>query len=233
MERDRPESEKALALSAWVAKYKTGRQSYYGMTHTLPPLPYAYDALEPHIDEATMRVHHTKHHQTYVDKLNAAVGKYPQLDGISAEELVTDLLAVPEDIRTAVRNHGGGHANHTLFWATMAPNAGGAPTGELASAIDETFGSFAEFKTRFTDAALNRFGSGWAWLVVTDGRLAIISTPNQDSPLTENKTPILGLDMWEHAMYLRFQNRKPDYIAAWWNVVDWTAVYARYSAAKE
>lgn len=199
--------------------------------HVLPPLPYDYAALEPHIDEATMLIHHTKHHQTYVDKLNAALEKHPQLFGKSVAELVRHLETVPEDIRTAVRNHGGGHWNHTFFWESMAPQPGGSPDSALAKAIHATFGSFAEFQKQFTDAALGRFGSGWAWLVVNHGKLEIVTTANQDTPLSDGKTPLLGLDVWEHAYYLKHQSARAAYVTAWWNVVDWTKVEGRYAHA--
>src|SRR5690606_6597066 len=181
------------------------------MAHQLPPLPYPYNALEPHIDEQTMRIHHDKHHDTYVTKLNQALEGHPELQSKSIEDLLRGIDSVPESIRTAVRNNGGGHANHSLFWEIMSPNGGGAPSGALAAAINSAFGSFEKFKEEFTQAAANRFGSGWAWLVVDkDGKLAVTSTPNQDSPLMEGKTPILGLDVWEHAYYLKYQNRRPE-----------------------
>lgn len=203
------------------------------MAYTLPDLPYAYDALEPHIDTETMHLHHDKHHNAYVNNLNAAIEKHPELGNKSIEDLIADLNSVPEDIRTAVRNNGGGHANHALFWLVMAPNAGGEPTGEIKAAIDATFGSFASFKEKFAAAAATRFGSGWAWLVVTqDGKLEITSTANQDSPLTEGKTPILGLDVWEHAYYKKYSNVRADYIGAFWNVVNWAEVNKRFLAAK-
>ncbi len=202
------------------------------MAYKLPELPYAYDALEPHIDKETMNIHHTKHHNTYVTNLNAAVEGKADLESKSIEELISNLDAVPEDIRTAVRNNGGGHANHSLFWTILCPNGGGAPTGELADAIASKFGSFDQFKEEFANAAKTRFGSGWAWLVVNNGKLEVTSTPNQDSPLMEGKTPILGLDVWEHAYYLNYQNRRPDYISAFFNVVKWDEVAKRYDAAK-
>lgn len=203
------------------------------MAHELPPLPYSHDALEPHIDTATMQIHHGKHHQAYVTNLNKALESAPELAGKSAEELIKDLAAVPEAIRTAVRNNGGGHVNHTFFWGLMGPNAGGEPTGALADDIKATFGSFDEFKAKFQAAGVGRFGSGWAWLVVgKDGKLAITSTPNQDSPLMDGIKPVLGCDVWEHAYYLKYQNRRPDYLAAWWNVVNWAAVAENYAAAK-
>lgn len=202
------------------------------MAYELPELPYAYDALEPHIDKETMNIHHTKHHNTYVTNVNAALEGHDDLSSKSIEELVSDLNAVPEDIRTAVRNNGGGHANHSLFWQLLSPNGGGLPTGAVADAINSKFGSFDEFKEKFEAAGKTRFGSGWAWLVVSNGELEVTSTPNQDSPLTEGKTPILGVDVWEHAYYLKYQNRRPDYLAAFWNVVNWDEVSKRYEAAK-
>ena len=198
------------------------------MAHQLPPLPYDFGALEPHIDAQTMQIHHGKHHQAYVNNLNAALEKHPQLQAKSAEDLIRDLGAVPEDVRTAVRNNGGGHVNHTMFWALMAPNGGGAPTGALADAINAAFGSLDAFKEQFSKAAIGRFGSGWAWLIDTNGKLSIESTANQDNPLMEGKKGILGLDVWEHAYYLKYQNRRPDYITAWWNVVNWPEVARRY-----
>ncbi|MCL6515698.1 superoxide dismutase [Alicyclobacillus sp.] len=201
------------------------------MAHELPPLPYDYNALEPHIDEQTMRIHHDRHHGTYVNNLNAALEGHADLQAKSLDELLRGINSVPESIRTAVRNNGGGHANHSLFWEIMSPNGGGQPTGALADAINSTFGSFEKFKDEFSKAAAGRFGSGWAWLVVDNGKLAITSTPNQDNPLMEGKTPILGLDVWEHAYYLKYQNKRPDYIAAWWNVVNWAEVGKRYEAA--
>ncbi|MDM5320663.1 superoxide dismutase SodA [Bacillus altitudinis] len=202
------------------------------MAFKLPDLPYAYDALEPHIDKETMTIHHTKHHNTYVTNLNKAIEGVSALEDQSIEELVTNLNSVPENIRTAVRNNGGGHANHSLFWTLLSPNGGGAPSGELADAIEKELGGFEKFKSDFAAAAAGRFGSGWAWLVVNNGKLEITSTPNQDSPLTEGKTPILGLDVWEHAYYLNYQNRRPDYISAFWNVVNWDEVARLYSEAK-
>lgn len=189
----------------------------------LGDLPYGYDALEPYIDATTMKIHHTKHHQAYIDKLNAAVQGHPELASKSVEELVKGLAQVPEAIRTAVQNHGGGHANHTFFWNIMGPKQGGEPSGKLAEAINGKFGDFATFKTKFTDAAVARFGSGWAWLVLGPDGLEVLSTANQDSPLSAGKTPIIGLDVWEHAYYLKYQNRRPEYIQNWWNVVNWTA----------
>ncbi|WP_217586718.1 superoxide dismutase [Lentibacillus saliphilus] len=197
----------------------------------LPELPYAYDALEPTIDKDTMNIHHTKHHNTYVTKLNAALEGHADLQSKSIEDLVSNLNDVPESIQTAVRNNGGGHANHSLFWKVMSPNGGGAPSGELADKITSTFGSFDNFKEEFENAAKGRFGSGWAWLVVDNGELAITSTPNQDSPLMEGKTPILGLDVWEHAYYLKYQNKRPEYASAFWNVVNWDEVEKNYHNA--
>ncbi len=203
------------------------------MAFELPALPYAYDALEPYIDARTMEIHHTKHHQGYVNKLNAALEKHPELQGVALEDLLRNIASVPEDIRTAVRNNGGGHANHSLFWTVMSPNGGGAPSGDLAAAIDAAFGSFDAFKDAFSQAAATRFGSGWAWLVVDGfGKLKVYSTPNQDSPYMEGFTPILGLDVWEHAYYLKYQNRRAEYIQNWWNVVNWEEVARRYAAAK-
>jgi Fe-Mn family superoxide dismutase len=197
------------------------------MAFALPPLPYDYNALEPHIDEQTMRIHHDKHHAAYVSKVNDALAKHPDVLASDIDQVVTNLASVPDDIRTAVRNNGGGHANHGLFWQVMKPNGGGAPTGAVADAITSTFGSFETFKEKFAAAAAGQFGSGWAWLVESGGALAIVSTPNQDSPLTDGKTPILGLDVWEHAYYLKYQNRRPDYVSAWWNVVNWDEVNRR------
>ena len=201
------------------------------MAFEVPDLPYPYDSLEPHIDEATMKLHHDKHHQAYVDKLNAAV------DGTDwaekpIEEIVVSLNELPADIQGPVRNNGGGHLNHTLFWESMSPDGGGAPDGELAEAIDAAFGSFEAFQEAFEAAGVGQFGSGWAWLVLDGDSLAIVSTPNQDSPLTDGQTPLLGNDVWEHAYYLNYQNRRPDYLKAWWNTVNWRVVSERYAAAK-
>lgn len=201
------------------------------MAYELPKLPYAYDALEPNIDAKTMEIHHSKHHNTYVTNLNAAV-EGTEFAGKDLLELISNIDALPADKQTAVRNNGGGHANHTLFWEILAPGGATAPTGELASAIDAKFGSFDAFKEEFGKAATGRFGSGWAWLVVDGGELAITSTPNQDSPVMEGKTPVLGLDVWEHAYYLNYQNRRPDYISAFWNVVNWDVVAEKFAAAK-
>lgn len=202
------------------------------MTYTLPDLPYAYDALEPYIDVETMHLHHDKHHNTYVTNLNAAVEKHPELAEKSVEELISSMSTVPEDIQTAVRNNGGGHANHSFFWEILAPNAGGEPTGDLKAAIDETFGSFDELKAEFKTAATGRFGSGWAWLVLDNGTLKVTSTANQDSPLMEGQTPVIGLDVWEHAYYLKYKNVRPDYIEAFWNLVNWEKANEIFSAAK-
>lgn len=200
------------------------------MAFELPKLPYAYDALEPHIDKETMEIHHTKHHNTYVTKLNDAV-KGTDLESKSIEDIVKNLNSVPDDIRTAVQNNGGGHYNHSLFWELLTPNAS-EPSGEVVDAISSTFGSLDKFKEEFAAAAAGRFGSGWAWLVVDNGQLAIVSTPNQDNPISEGKLPILGLDVWEHAYYLNYQNRRPDYINGFWNVVNWDKVNELYQAAK-
>jgi len=198
------------------------------MAFTLPALPYAYDALEPHIDARTMEIHHTKHHQAYVNNLNAAIEKAPELQDKSLDDLMRSVNSVPEAVRTAVRNNGGGHWNHSVFWELMAPGKGGEPTGGLADAIKQAFGDFSKFKEQFTAAATGRFGSGWAWLVNDGGKLSITSTPNQDNPLMDGKRGILGLDVWEHAYYLKYQNRRPEYITAWWNVVNWDAVAKRF-----
>lgn len=200
--------------------------------HTLPSLPYDYNALEPNFDEATMRLHHTKHHQTYVDKLNAALEGQAELAELSVEALLQQFESLPADLKTAVKNHGGGHANHSLFWTVLSPQGGGAPDGGLAEAINDYFGELTAFKTAFTNAATGQFGSGWAWLVVTpDKKLEIVALPNQDSPLMTGLHPILGLDVWEHAYYLKYQNRRPEYIQAFWNVVNWSEVAKRYQAA--
>ena len=200
------------------------------MAFELPPLPYAYEALEAAIDKQTMQLHHDKHHAAYVTNLNKALESAPDLQGKSAEELIKNLNAVPENIRTAVRNNGGGHVNHSMFWTIMGPNAGGEPKAKLADDIQSGFGSFNDFKEKFAAAGAGRFGSGWAWLIKNkNGKLEIISTPNQDSPLMDGNTPILGVDVWEHAYYLKYQNRRPDYIKAWWNVVNWYAVAKNYS----
>jgi Fe-Mn family superoxide dismutase len=202
------------------------------MAYELPKLPYAYDALEPHVDARTMEIHHTKHHQAYINNVNNAIAG-SDLEKKSVEDLVASLSAVPENIRTAVRNNGGGHANHSLFWTVMANGAGGKPSGDLAKAVDAAFGKFESFQEQFTKAATTRFGSGWAWLSVDGGKLVVESTANQDSPLSEGRTPILGLDVWEHAYYLKYQNKRPDYIAAFYNVINWDEVARRYAAAKK
>lgn len=203
------------------------------MAHELPKLPYGYDALEPHIDARTMEIHYTKHHQTYINNLNAALEKHPDLQGKSVEDLLKNLNAIPEDIRTAVRNNGGGHLNHTMFWLMMSPNGGGEPQGELARVINSAFGGFANFKDQFSKAAAGRFGSGWAWLCVEKGgKLTITSTPNQDNPISDGLKSVLGLDVWEHAYYLKYQNRRADYITAWWNVVNWDQIAKNYASAK-
>jgi Fe-Mn family superoxide dismutase len=203
------------------------------MAFTLPKLPYAYDALEPHIDARTMEIHHTKHHQAYIDNANAALEKHPALASKSVEELLSALDQVPEAVRNVIRNHGGGHANHSLFWTVMKPAGGGKPSGDLAAAIDKDLDGFDAFKAQFEAAAKTRFGSGWAWLSVKKGgALAVTSTANQDSTFSEGMTPILGLDVWEHAYYLKYQNKRPDYVAAFWNVIDWDEVARRFKAAK-
>jgi len=204
------------------------------MAYTLPSLAYAYNALEPHIDARTMEIHHTKHHQAYINNVNNAIKGKADLESKSVEELIANINAIPEDIRNVVRNNGGGHANHTFFWTIIGPNAGGQPQSKVAAAINEAFGSFDAFKEKFAQAATTRFGSGWAWLSVgKDGKVEISSTANQDSPLMEGKAPLLGIDVWEHAYYLHYQNRRPDYIAAFWNVVNWQEVEKRFNAVKK
>jgi Fe-Mn family superoxide dismutase len=200
------------------------------MAYEVPPLPYDYAALEPHIDEQTMKLHHDKHHQAYVDKVNAAL-EGTEHDGKPIEDVIANLDAIPEDKRAAVRNNGGGHLNHTLFWESMSPDGGGAPDGDLGSAIDSAFGSFDAFKEEFEQAGVNRFGSGWAWLVVDRGSLKVTSSANQDNPVSDGQTPLLGNDVWEHAYYLKYQNRRPEYLKAWWNTVNWSTVAERHSAA--
>lgn len=202
------------------------------MAYQLPDLPYAFDALEPHIDARTMEIHHDRHHAAYVNNVNAALERHPNLAAKSIQDVLRDINSVPENIRTAVRNNGGGHANHSLFWQVMSPNGGGRPAGALASAINSAFGGFDALKDEFTKAALGRFGSGWAWLVVGRTDLSVISTANQDSPLMDGLTPILGLDVWEHAYYLKYQNKRGDYVSAWWNVVNWPEVARRFEAAR-
>jgi len=202
------------------------------MAHTLPPLPYPSDALEPHIDKQTMEIHHGKHHNAYVTNLNAALEKHPELQSKSAEDLIRGINSVPEAIRTAVRNNGGGHVNHTMFWQIMGPNAGGQPTGAIADAINAAFGGFDKFKEEFKKAAVGRFGSGWAWVVDNGGKIAIESSPNQDNPMMDGKKPVFGIDVWEHAYYLKYQNKRPDYIDAWWNVVNWAKAAEHFDSAK-
>jgi Fe-Mn family superoxide dismutase len=201
------------------------------MPFTLPPLPYAFNALEPHIDAKTMEIHHGKHHQTYVNNLNAALEKASDWQNKSIDDLISDIDRLPQSVRAAVRNNGGGHWNHSIFWQLMSPNGGGEPQGDVAQALTDTFGGFANFKEQFATAATGRFGSGWAWLINDRRRLSVMSTANQDNPLMEGKHVLLGLDVWEHAYYLKYQNRRPDYIAAWWNVVNWEEVNRRFSAA--
>jgi Fe-Mn family superoxide dismutase len=200
------------------------------MAHSLPPLPYPTDALEPHIDKQTMEIHHGKHHAAYVTNLNAALDKHPELHSKSVEDLLSGLSSVPEDIRTAVRNNGGGHLNHSMFWEIMGPSAGGQPTGAVADAITSSFGSFDKLKEELKKAAIGRFGSGWAWVIASGTTLVVESSPNQDSPLMEGKKVVFGIDVWEHAYYLKYQNRRPDYIDAWWNVVNWTEINKRLRA---
>jgi Fe-Mn family superoxide dismutase len=203
------------------------------MAFELPKLPYAFEALEPYIDAKTMEIHHDKHHGAYVTNLNAALDKHPELRSWSIEDLLTKINNVPEDVRTAVRNNGGGNFNHTMFWQIMAPKAGGEPTGELADAINKAFGDFAKFKDELTKAGMGRFGSGWAWLLLNNGKLAIESTANQDNPLMDGKLPIMGVDVWEHAYYLKYQNRRNEYLAAWWSVVNWPEVAKRYQRMRD
>jgi Fe-Mn family superoxide dismutase len=200
------------------------------MPYEVPPLPYPEDALEPHIDATTMQIHHDKHHQTYVDKVNAALEGTDHADK-PIEEVIKNLSQIPDDKRTAVRNNGGGHLNHTLFWESMSPDGGGEPDGELAQAIDDAFGSFGDFQEKMKEAGVNQFGSGWAWLVHDGSGLAVVSTPNQDNPITDGKAPLLGVDVWEHAYYLKYQNKRPDYIDAWWNTVNWPKVAERLGQA--
>ena len=212
-------------------RHKVNLKSIEIMAHELPELPYSHDALEPFIDQTTMEIHHGKHHNAYVTNLNNAIAGNEALESKSIIELISDLDAVPEEIRGAVRNNGGGHANHSLFWSIMGPGKGGEPSGPLAEAINSTFGSLDNFKEAFTKAGMTRFGSGWAWLSVSNGSLEVTSTPNQDSPIMDGNTPIIGCDVWEHAYYLKYQNLRPDYINAWWSVVDWDAAAARFDAA--
>ncbi len=203
------------------------------MAFELPPLSYAYNALEPYIDEQTMKLHHDKHHAAYVKNLNAALEKHSELNKWTLEDLMTKINQVPEDIRTAVRNNGGGHINHSMFWQIMAPHAGGEPSGSLANELQRTFGSLASFQEQLNKAAMGRFGSGWAWLVIDGGKLAIVSTANQDSPLMEGRSPIMGVDVWEHAYYLKYQNRRDEYLAAWWHVVNWPEIQQRYEMLRQ
>jgi Fe-Mn family superoxide dismutase len=222
-----------LALAALVVtSLPLAAQDAPSGPYTLPPLPYAPDALEPHIDAETMRIHHSKHHKAYVDNANKLLADQPELAKLSPVELLENLDQAPESIRAGLRNNVGGHVNHSAFWLMMSPDGGGEPTGDLAKVIKSTFGSFADFKKQFTDAAMKRFGSGWAWLVVKDGKLSILSTPNQDPPLLDGYTAILGLDVWEHAYYLKYQNRRADYAVAWWDVVNWPYVAELYAKAK-
>ena len=203
------------------------------MAFELPPLPYDYAALEPHIDEATMKLHHDKHHQTYVTNLNGAVEKYPDLGKKTPEDLLKSLDSIPEDVRTIVRNNGGGHVNHTMFWQIMQPKGGGEPSGNIADQITTDFGSFADFTKKFNETTAKQFGSGWGWLVWKGGKLEIVTTPNQDSPISQGLYPILGNDVWEHAYYLKYQNKRPDYLAAWWNTVNWEEINKRFAKAKQ
>jgi len=210
-----------------------GTQTKEGhVAHVLPPLPYAFDALEPYIDKMTMEIHHDKHHGAYVTNLNKALDGHADLQGLSIEELLSKLDRVPENIRTAVRNNGGGHMNHSMFWTIMKKGGGGEPKGPLGEAIRSAFGSFADFKTKFNQAGATRFGSGWAWLMIKDGKVVVDSTPNQDNPVMNGGKPVMGLDVWEHAYYLKYQNRRPEYIEAWWNVVNWDEIEKRFAAAK-
>jgi Fe-Mn family superoxide dismutase len=219
----------ATALSDWSIRPVVAQTA---AAFEVPPLPYAFDALEPHIDARTMEIHHDKHHAGYVAKLNAAVAEIPALGRKSIETLIRDLNTLPETVRASVRNNGGGHYNHALFWQMLKKGGGGQPTGDLATALDKAFGGFSQFQAAFTQAALGQFGSGWAWLTVHEGRLQVETTPNQDSPLTAGRSPLLGLDVWEHAYYLKYQNRRADYVAAWWNVVNWECVAERYAHAQ-
>ncbi len=216
-----------------MAEHQATQKKETPLTYVLPPLPYPADALEPYIDKQTMEIHHDKHHGAYVTNLNKALEGHQDLQKLSVEELLAKIESVPENIRTAVRNNGGGHANHTTFWQIMKKGGGGEPKGDIANAIKSAFGSFADFKTKFNQAATTRFGSGWAWLLMKDGKLTIESAPNQDSPYMTNAKPVMGLDVWEHAYYLKYQNRRPEYIEAWWNVVNWDAITERYAGARK
>jgi superoxide dismutase, Fe-Mn family len=223
----------ALDPHASAEKAPITQATTTGNTISLPPLPYAYDALEPHIDEATMQFHHDKHHAAYVKNLNAALDKHPELKSKPVEEMLRNLNSVPADIRQIVRNNGGGHVNHSMFWEIMKPQGGGEPTGAIATAINRSFGSFAAFKKQFNEAGTGRFGSGWVWLVRNNGKLEITTTANQDSPLSQGKYPIMGNDVWEHAYYLKYQNRRPEYLDAWWNVLNWDEINKRFAAASK
>jgi superoxide dismutase, Fe-Mn family len=223
----------ALDTHASAEKAPISQATPPGNTISLPPLPYAYDALEPHIDQATMQFHHDKHHAAYVKNLNAALDKHPELKSKPVEEMLRNLNSVPADIRKIVRNNGGGHVNHSMFWLIMKPQGGGEPTGAIATAINQSFGSFAAFKKQFNEAGTGRFGSGWVWLVRVADKLEIMTTPNQDSPLSEGKYPIMGNDVWEHAYYLKYQNRRADYLDAWWNVLNWDEINKRFATASK
>jgi Fe-Mn family superoxide dismutase len=210
-----------------------GRTSGGTLAYELPPLPYDYAALEPHIDEATMKLHHDKHHQTYVTNLNGAIEKHPELGKHTPEDLLRSLDTIPDDVKTVVKNNGGGHVNHTMFWTIMKPGGGGEPTGSIAEKIKQDFGSFEDFKKQFNEMTAKQFGSGWGWLVLDNGKLKIVTTPNQDNPLSQGKYPILGNDVWEHAYYLKYQNKRPDYLAAWWNTVNWDEINTRFETAQK
>lgn len=226
-------AEKAPTLSQTTPATNTGGTNQTQGTYSVPPLPYAYDALEPHIDQATMQFHHDKHHVGYVKNLNAALDKHPELKSKTVEQMLRNLNSVPADIRKMVRNNGGGHVNHLMFWQIMKPLGGGEPTGAIAPAINQSFGSFAAFKKQFNEAGANRFGSGWVWLVRNkNGKLEVTNTPNQDNPLIQGKYPIMGNDVWEHAYYLKYQNRRADYLDAWWNVLNWDEINKRFAASK-
>jgi Fe-Mn family superoxide dismutase len=220
-------------MEIFMSQQAVSSQKEGPLAYVLPPLPYASDALEPYIDKLTMEIHHGKHHNAYVTNLNKALEEQPDLQGLSIDQLLSSLDRVPENIRTAVRNNGGGHWNHSMFWKIMKKDGGGEPTGALADAIKSAFGSFADFKAKFTQAAIGRFGSGWAWVILKDGKLAIESTPNQDNPLMARGKAIMGLDVWEHAYYLKYQNRRPEYIEAWWKVVNWEEIAGNYAAANK
>jgi Fe-Mn family superoxide dismutase len=223
----------ALRTSHFKAGQTCDKHRRIPLAHEVPPLPYDYAALEPHIDETTMHLHHDKHHQAYVNNLNAAIEKHPELANRPAEDLLRKLDSVPEDVRTAVRNNGGGHVNHTMFWQIMKPKGGGEPTGKIADQIKKDFGSFEDFKKQFNETTAKQFGSGWGWLIYDGGKLKIITTANQDSPLSQGHFPVLGNDVWEHAYYLKYQNRRPDYLAAWWNTVNWEEINKRFELASK